>query len=286
MEIQAGTPAFHRARNRTSLPSIHLYHLIHIMKKTFITLLALSGAAIAQDAEWTALTLNGGTGNKTNTTDKTWVSTTDGVTSVIGGQASLNWTEDATYLTSWKLMFTLTDSSVAAADLWSSAGTGASGTATHDPRGMILAVMNDGSLRLGGKRDTQTEFAITSAGVVQSGTPTVVTLSFVANVADEYYGIYNEGVAAGTVVGGTYTLTVGNETVSYTLPGDMLSDNAGNSYYLFYKNNETRFYCNGEAEKYSNIQLWKGTDNLIPEPATATLSLLALCGLAARRRRK
>lgn len=66
----------------------------------------------------------------------------------------------------------------------------------------------------------------------------------------------------------------------------MLSDNAGNSYYLFYKNNETRFYCNGEAEKYSNIQLWKVTDNLIPEPATATLSLLALCGLAARRRRK
>jgi hypothetical protein len=36
----------------------------------------------------------------------------------------------------------------------------------------------------------------------------------------------------------------------------------------------------GMAMKISNIQL------TIPEPTTATLSLLALCGLVARRRRK
>lgn len=257
--------------------------LINTMKKTLITLMALGGAVMAQDTEWTALTLNGGTSNQT-TGD--WVTTTDGVTSITKGQASLNWTESDTFLTSWKLSFTLTDASVTFANLWSSAGSGTNGNATHDPRGMILSVMADGKLRLGGKTSGDPTYAITSAGAVEAGTPTAVTLSFVADVADEYYGFYNGGVAAGTVVGGTYTLTVGNESVSYTLPGNQLPDVDGNSSYKFYKNNETRFYCNGTAEVYSNIQLWKGTDNLIPEPATATLSLLALMGLAARRRRR
>ncbi len=39
-------------------------------------------------------------------------------------------------------------------------------------------------------------------------------------------------------------------------------------------------------EMVGNDLVWKGTIKAIPEPATATLSLLALAALAARRRRR
>ena len=52
---------------------------------------------------------------------------------------------------------------------------------------------------------------------------------------------------------------------------------------------------NAPVESVQNVKAWTGTPTVsdivasnmaVPEPATATLSLLALCGLAARRRRK
>lgn len=246
------------------------------MKRTLITLMALGGAVMAQDTEWTALTLNGGSGNVANNTN---ITTVDGITSITTGQASVNWTEEINYLTTWKTTFTLTDTTVANADIWSSNNSG------NDPRGMVLGIREDGSLRLGGKKADATQYAITSAGVVKANTPVVITLSFEAIVATAEYTFYNPTIAAGTIVGGTYSLTVGEETVSYTLTSaQALAENGVNA--KFYDNTGTRYITNGGAETFTNIQVWKGTDTLIPEPATATLSLLALAGLAVRRRRR
>ena len=51
-----------------------------------------------------------------------------------------------------------------------------------------------------------------------------------------------------------------------------------------------RLWTNGGNEKFSNVALSMLDNNKItpavPEPTTATLSLLALAGLAARRRRR
>ena len=55
-------------------------------------------------------------------------------------------------------------------------------------------------------------------------------------------------------------------TLSLTVEGQLGADNYGGSYY---------------AKAAINAMII----TMVPEPATATLSLLALCGLAARRRR-
>lgn len=49
--------------------------------------------------------------------------------------------------------------------------------------------------------------------------------------------------------------------------------------------NYTGTYTNAPADIVTTVSITKAGE-LVPEPATATLSLLALCGLAARRRRK
>ena len=147
------------------------------MKKTLITLLALAGVAAGQDSVWTALTLDGGSGNS-----GCEISTVNGITSVTKGQASVNWTEEGySTLTSWKISFTLTDSTIAAASIWST------NNSSNDPRGMVLSVSEQGALVLGGK-GANPSFVSTANGVVSANTPTTITLQFIANEADEYYG--------------------------------------------------------------------------------------------------
>ena len=69
-------------------------------------------------------------------------------------------------------------------------------------------------------------------------------------------------------------------TVSYGADKTILNTyDLGKSYSL----DKLVFSMDGGSQKVSNLKI---ITNTIPEPTTATLSLLALAGLAARRRRK
>ena len=235
------------------------------MKKTLITLMALAGGAMAEEPAWTALTLSGGSGNQTN---NVLTNAETGKNYLTGGQGSVNWTEDYEYLTTWKTSFTLNDQAVAAADIWSSSNT------NNDPRGLTLGVKADGSLALGQRKNVGDYYVSTVAGVVTAGTPITITLSCVTTEN-----------RAGEIVGVQYTLSAGNSTVTYNLTQDQIKS-SDYSYYKFYDNSTTRYITNGNAEQLSDIVVWRGDNLVVPEPTTATLSLLALCGLAARRRRR
>ena len=264
--IGVGLSASRRAWER--VPLHELLETLKInhsnMKKTLITLAACTGAVFAEEPEWTALTLNGGSGNQTN---NVLTDTATGTNYLTGGQGSVNWTESYDFLTTWKTSFTLTDTALANAEIWSSNNAG------NDPRGMILCVTSNGSLVLGGKK-ANPAFVSTTDGVVTAGTPITITLACVATE-----NLYGEIVAV------QYTLSAGNSTVTYDLTQDQIANSNGWNY-KFYDNTGTRFITNGNAEQLSNIAVWRGDNIIIPEPTTATLSLLALAGLAVRRRRK
>ncbi len=90
---------------------------------------------------------------------------------------------------------------------------------------------------------------------------------------------------AGTLV--SYTLMTGGEDWSTMLTdGTLTLANAGTSISLDYQGTELQLQQVGLTEKDGALVAeLKVSGKSIPEPATATLSLLALAGLAARRRR-
>lgn len=216
------------------------------MKKTIIALIAMTGISGAE-----SLTLT---------------SPTDG--KLEGGNDALKWSEEIAELQSWELNFTLLDTTLENAALF--------GTRQSDfEAGIVLNVKGNGGLMIYNKKITgidDNSFEVeTDAGWVTASTNTNITLSFVADVD-----------ASGTVVGGTFTLTSGTNS--------KIIDMGGHTNLLDYtsikKDGVTRFYTNGAAHKFYNITVSQLSNRVIPEPATATLSLLALAGLAARRRRK
>lgn len=95
--------------------------------------------------------------------------------------------------------------------------------------------------------------------------PTVITLQFIANEDEQ-----------GNIQGGTLSAIVGELKHTATLEGNLTLSKSADGF---------RVWSNGAQEHFTGMSLVKLENNLIPEPATATLSLLALAGLAARRRR-
>ena len=94
---------------------------------------------------------------------------------------------------------------------------------------------------------------------------TVITLQFIANENQ-----------SGDITGGTLSAISGNNTLSIELDSALSLTNTSS----------IRLWTNGGNEKFKNISLSALPNNVVPEPTTATLSLLALAGLAARRRRR
>ena len=226
------------------------------MKKTLITLLALAGVAMAS------------TNTITLTLPDALLGTTD------NGNQALTWDTTAagiSTLESWSLQFDVTDKTLENNTYLFGTDKGDNGAA-----GYYVASHTNGSITFGYRvNDTATAHITTDAGVLTANTATTITLQFIADV----------NIETKEVVGGIFTLTCGNEEYSYTLgDNDDLDDTAITS------GANCRFWTNMQngapRETFSNISLTRLDSKLVPEPTTATLSLLALAGLAARRRRK
>ncbi len=175
------------------------------------------------------------------------------------GNSVINWSEETGNLTeSWELTLTLDPSRLSNEYIF---GTAKGGSGAE---GYTLTITDTGTISLNKEK---------SVSVLQVGSYTAddsavaITLQFVQYVDEE-----------GAFAGGMFTLTVGEDSNTYAI-----ADEANT---VFTKGSNNNVWTNGGAEKLSNIDLKYAGSVLVPEPATATLSLLALAGLCARRRRK
>ena len=232
------------------------------MKKTIITLMALAGVAAAETTwEWQTLTLTTPTGGKFTPTGNA------------SGNTVIGWSDDTGDLYSWQMSFELT---VKAFN-----GTGTlnnifSTASTDGASGYVLSLTKEGGFVLTLEQNGDALIA-SESGVVaigdgtNFGAATAVTLSFTNYVSE---------TSDAASVGGIFSLSVdGTEVGTYTV--DKASVNT-----IFGKNDNTKIWTNGKNQYFTNLVMAKGGNIVVPEPATATLSLLALAGLAARRRRK
>ncbi len=223
------------------------------MKKTLIALFALAGLA----------------------SGATLSLTTPANGELSSGNSGFFWTEDdvasteGDTLTSWELSFTLTDTNALANDTF------LFGTERNNSgaAGFILKEHADGSIQLTTKDiSAPNDYNVSlAAGTVSQNTGVTITLSYVATENLD-----------GDIIGGTFTLSSGSESV--TLEVDT-ADYNNNTAFECSQNNGTRLWTNGGNEKFTNITLSKLDNQVVPEPATASLSLLGLAALMIRRRR-
>ncbi len=226
---------------------------LQIMKKTIIALLALAGVV---GAEETFITLNSPTGGN-----------------VTSGNSALTWAETSAPLTlsSWKVTFDLEltnkpgQTGIGDQPIFSTTRSG--GTST----GIVFSSNTDGTVEIYHSDNSISENSDDSVLSVDEGIS--ITISFIADYAGEEYK------------GGTFLVTSGetellNFTVDETTEDTALK--SGSSSVWTQSGNSS----SPHIVSFSNIKVSQLADNVIPEPATATLSLLALAGLAARRRRK
>ena len=116
-------------------------------------------------------------------------------------------------------------------------------------------------------------------GLTKTFTASSITLTFTTDKALGYSLWSYDGTTATELIGNTYVAT-GDVSVTY----DKALVEPSQLFVLWTANPSGEGNTNasgGTAVNVSNIGV-----SYIPEPATATLSLLALAGLAARRRRK
>ena len=229
-------------------------------------------AAAADTVEWTRLTLDNS--DIVTTYEKNNVETTignarkitideDGYGSLQNGSAALGWSEDVTLNQSWKLTFSLTDKALTNDTLiFSSVAVIDSNNNNYASSTDLLRVMANGSLKSG---DNQSD-----AGLITANTPVTLTLVFLAKQDLDK-----------TDIGGTFLVYVGDTGES----GDAVISYDVNERVTFVENSSSRLWTNTGAEEFTKIALYSGGVVTVPEPTTATLSLLALAGLAARRRR-
>lgn len=233
------------------------------MKKTIIALLALSGVAMA-DSVISDLTIFNGTQSGAETQLKIGDDVSDVLTMTISGGSSWAVTSDS--------------------DNWTNS--------------KALAAMNADL----GTTLTMTDInAYAPVGSGQGRSWTDLTLKINTITAGTNVVIYTLGTAAGSTMANFKVTGLDNVTIEYaTAGGDGFSitesyTEGALNYTLFKVTGTLTENSIGFSARNSNKNLWgmvayapvvAGPTEVIPEPTTATLSLLALAGLAARRRRK
>ena len=224
------------------------------MKKTFITLLALAGIASAT----TSITLPGNS-------DYTWVAGSNA--SGIGKGASAEIVQN--------LATAIGDDKVG----WF-AGTGQAYDA--NAYGSDISIISSTSFSFKSRPGLSGEYV--ALGVTLKEAAESITLTFDTTGKLGYSLWSYDGTTATELVGLTYQGGAGDGIESTYNTADIA---AGSTIFAIWTaNHPTSSETGGQAITVSEIGLSYTAAPPVPEPATATLSLLALAGLAARRRRK
>ena len=259
---QAGLLSFRRAWKQVPLHELHNIQTEYItMKKTLITLLALAGAAAAAD-----ITLPG-------SDDYTWVAGSNA--SGIGTGASADIVQ--------KLATAITASDIGNTDTvgWFG-GTGQAYDAAA--YGSDINIISSSSFSFTCRPALSGEYV--ALGVSLEETASAITLTF-KNDKKAGYSLwsYDATTSTATELIATTGLTTADTVEATYNTADV---NPSTLFVVWTANPSTGNAGGGAKVTISDIAL-SYTAALaapaVPEPATATLSLLALAGLAARRRR-
>lgn len=239
------------------------------MKKTLITLMALASVAMGEYTyDFTVpasdASKNGGSGNTNVDAAITKWGNTDGAYMFNnGGQCGTNATNGEGFLTYTDNVGTLT--------LAPREGAGGSGEAiVMSAPGFTL---NQGDAV--GSITLSITSSASSAGITGNVTLTLAVIE--KNATSDTWSVLGEKATGSLTIGQGATLTLDL--------GEGLAWNSANHKVVAVIDNCGKELngSNGNLYTVSGIAV---SANIIPEPATATLSLLALAGLAARRRRR
>ena len=242
------------------------------MKKTIITLLALAGVAAAADnapIEYDAYILQK---DKTNTP----------ITSLTGTRGQIWFNEDAATLSSWMIEFSL-DKLNGGNDVLFSNSYGTAGK-TNERYGLSVYSWYDQSGVTIGK--DYSHFSGAAKLAFPSDPKLPVTLRFAYDAVGDMAYLYCVETGAITSVATTTDYTLKGSTIGggndVSGLGSFWTDSGKDNFTIHTVTDMSALA--GNADSFAEYVKTK-TVPAVPEPTTATLSLLALAGLAARRRR-
>ena len=259
---QAGLLSFRRAWKQVPLHELCNTQTEYItMKKTLITLLALAGAAAAADITPITLPPN---------SDYTWVAGSNA--SGIGTGATAEIVQN--------LAAAITATNIGNTDTvgWFG-GTGqAYDFASY---GSDISITSSTSFSFTSRPALSGEYV--ALGVSLEETASAITLTF-SNDKKAGYSLWSYDATTSTateLIATTGLTTAGTVDVTY----NTADVNPSTLFVVWTANPSTGNAGGGAVVTISDIALEYTAAPAVPEPATATLSLLALAGLAARRRR-
>lgn len=251
------------------------------MKKTIITLLALCGVASAADlvAKWdgfSSLT----SGDYTFATSGSTTVSSDGILNVVGasgGTATVDITNAGLNFTNGFTLNMLVNSVGSYGGNGPYSLVGFRGATTEFLTIACIASDNSGKFCFSGSVNNITTTSESNASletITGTSAYSAITLTFTSTEFKMY--LNGNLVATGTPNSGKMTTAMATETITKIALGSW----AGASSSSRLSENVAAFAIYDGAMTATEVAA------LVPEPTTATLSLLALCGLAARRRRR
>ena len=228
------------------------------MKKTFITLLTLCGVATAE-----TLTLP-------DTSDFTWIAGSNANGIGTGSSATII----------QNLASAITNPSIGNTDLTGWFGGTGQGYAQSSYNDITITSTNSFEFKC--RPVLSGEYV--ALGVSLEEAASAITLTF-ANDNKVGYSLWSYDAATSTateLIASTGLTSAGTVEVTY----DTADVKSSTLFAVWTANPSTGHAGGGTAINISNIGLSYTAAPAVPEPTTATLSLLALAGLAARRRRR
>ena len=247
------------------------------MKKTLITLMALAGVAAALTEE--PITVNV---MPSSVTTDDWYAAPEG-----SGWATLNLVDDSNFLTSFESnlatdlnLMGLTSTSATGHYLFNHKGS-AQASAGHEMSFANNTLTLTGRSGAGKYVCFVTDLLVSDLLGNNSAQDYSITLSMTSTAGENshnLWGLYKLD-ASGTITELQAVSKIGSNDATITISSEQMAGLSASDKLI-------SFVSNRNAGVSFNITGLSYTATLVPEPATATLSLLALAGLAARRRRK